>query len=228
MEIIKSYGAEVVLVNDPAEMPARCKELSNATMAHIISPNDDESILLGQGTAMYEFRRQLRDIGVDLDAVIIPVGTGGLLSGTSVACLDSGIRVFGAEPALASHCYHMLQSGGQSKLSSASLSIADGLMVEVGMVSFQLIQKHVEKVFTVTESQIASAMKIVSELLKVRIEASAAVPVAVLLFQKDFREILRSGVKKVGIILSGGNVDTGHPGTMTPWTRFKEEFPIQC
>jgi threonine dehydratase len=168
---------------------------------------------------MYEFLSQMRDKDdTKLDAVIIPVGGGGLLAGCAVACIGSGLRVFGAEPALADDCARGMEQGYKAKLDSTPTTIADGLRTEVGELNFGIIQKNVERVFTVTEEQIALAMRIVIERLKVVIEPSAAVPVAVVLFNKEFSWIAeRDGIKRVGIVLEGGNIDTGSYEKMMPW-----------
>jgi len=167
---------------------------------------------------MLEFRQQMRNsFGTELDAVIIPIGNGGLLSGSLIACADSGIRVFGAEPAIANHCQLWLERGEKHRLRLASTTIADGLRIDVQDLPFSLIRNNVEKVFTVSESKIAQAMKIVFEVLKLAIEPSAAVAVAMLLFDEGFRKLLDEGIGKVGIILEGGNVDTDSSEKLMPW-----------
>jgi threonine dehydratase len=183
-----------------------------------IGSGADMNVILGQGTAMLEFRQQMRNsFGTELDAVIIPIGNGGLLSGSLIACADSGIRVFGAEPAIANHCQLWLEQGEKHRLRLASTTIADGLRIDVQDLPFSLIRNNVEKVFTVSESKIAQAMKIVFEVLKLAIEPSAAVAVAVLLFDEGFKKLLDEGIRKVGIILEGGNVDTDSSEKLMPW-----------
>jgi threonine dehydratase len=196
-----------------------CNELSAKTGATLIPPYDHQDIILGQGTVMYEFLSQMRDKDdIKLDVVIIPVGGGGLLAGCAVACIGSGTRVFGAEPALADDCARGMEQGYKAKLESTPTTIADGLRTEVGELNFGIIQKNVERVFIVTEEQIALAMRIVIERLKVVIEPSAAVPVAVALFNKEFSSIAeRDGIRRVGIVLEGGNIDTGSYEKMMPW-----------
>ena len=168
---------------------------------------------------MHEFRNQMReDYGIMLDAVVIPVGGGGLLAGSAIACIESGTRVFGAEPLLADDCARGLKQGFRARWKTTPNTIADGLRTEVGELNFSIIQKHVERVFTVTDEQIAMAMRIVIERLKVVIEPSAAVPVAVALFHPGFKEATeRDGIKNVGIVLEGGNIDTGSYEKMMPW-----------
>jgi threonine dehydratase len=205
-------------VENPADRAKVCEQVAGRTGATIIPPYDYENIILGQGTAMMEFQGQMKERGVTLDAVIIPVGGGGLLAGCAVACQGTGIRVFGAEPALADDCARGIEQGSRAKLESTPTTIADGLRTEVGVLNFGLIQQHVECIFTVTEEQIAVAMRTIIERMKLAIEPSAAVPVAVALFNTDFHTLAtRDGIKTIGIILEGGNIDTGSYEKMMPW-----------
>ena len=173
---------------------------------------------------MYEFQNQMKEnYAMKLDAAIIPVGGGGLLAGCAVACLGSGTRVFAAEPALADDCARGFAAGSRARLESTPTTIADGLRSEVGELNFGIIREHVEQVFTATEEQIALAMRIVIERLKVVIEPSAAVAVAALLFNDDFKALAeKDGIKNVGIVLEGGNIDTGSYEKMMPWIHFSE------
>lgn len=224
VEATRSYGAEITFVQNPAERGSKCAEIAATLGATIIPPFDHRDIILGQGTVMYEFLNQMKEEyhQTKLDAVIIPVGGGGLLAGCATACINSGTLVFGAEPALADDCYRGKQSGVRQKLQSTPNTIADGLRTEVGELNFGVIQRHVREIFTVTEEQIAIAMRIVIERLKVVIEPSAAVAVAVALFHEDFRKIAeRDGIKNVGIVLEGGNIDTGSYEKMMPWIHLK-------
>lgn len=196
-----------------------CDEVAARTGATVIPPYDFKDIILGQGTVMYEFQHQMKEeYGMKLDAVVIPVGGGGLLGGCAVACIGSGTRVFAAEPAIADDCARGFVMGTKARLKSTPTTIADGLRTEVGELNFGIIKEHVERVFTVTEEQIALAMRIIIERLKVVIEPSAAVAVAVLLFNEDFRALAETdGIKNVGIVLEGGNIDTGSYEKMMPW-----------
>ena len=173
---------------------------------------------------MYEFQQQMKEeYGMKLDAVVIPVGGGGLLGGCAVACIGSGTRVFAAEPAIADDCARGFATGTKARLKSTPTTIADGLRTEVGELNFGIIKEHVERVFTVTEEHIALAMRIIIERLKVVIEPSAAVAVAVLLFSEDFRALAeRDGIKNVGIVLEGGNIDTGSYEKMMPWIHLRQ------
>ena len=224
IEATKSYGAEITFVQNAADRLSKCTEIARNLGATMIPPFDHRNIILGQGTVMYEFLNQMKEeYQTKLDAVIIPVGGGGLLAGCSTACMNSGTVVFGAEPALADDCFRGKQCGSRQKLQRTPTTIADGLRTEVGEVNFPIIQKRVAAIFTVTEQQIAMAMKIVIERLKVVIEPSAAVAVAVALFHEDFRKVAeRYGIKNVGIVLEGGNIDTGSYEKMMPWIHLKD------
>lgn len=205
-------------MENPADREKVCNQVAERTGATIVPPFEHENIILGQGTAMLEFQEQMEEKGVELEAVVIPVGGGGLLAGCAVSCQGTGIRVFGAEPLLADDCARGIQQGVRARLESTPTTIADGLRTEVGGLNFALIQEHVERIFTVTEEQIAMAMRTVIEMLKLVIEPSAAVPVAVALFNTEFQKVVeRDGIKALGIILEGGNIDTGSYEKMMPW-----------
>jgi threonine dehydratase len=203
-------------MTDMCSVTARVTEETGAT---IIPPYDHKDIIIGHGTCMWEFRQQMDDeMDVRLDAVVIPVGGGGLLAGTCLACVDSGIKVFAAEPAMADDCFRGFKERIRVKAEARPKTIADGLLTEVGELNFQIIKELVEEVFTVSEQEIAVAMKLVLERLKVVIEPSAAVAVAVVLFNTHFKQTVHAqNIKNVGIILEGGNIDTGSYEKMMPW-----------
>ncbi len=176
-----------------------------STGAAFIHPYDDERVIVGQGTAALEL---LADVP-DLDVVIAPVGGGGLLSGTSIAATETkrGIRVIGAEPEMADDAFRSLQAGKVFP-SDNPKTIADGLLTSLSDRTFSIIQSRVEQIVTVSEQGIVDAMKFIWERAKIVIEPSSAVAVAVLWEKK----IDLTGLK-VGVILSGGNVDLGK----LPW-----------
>jgi len=174
----------------------RIKLDSGAIMVH---PYNDERVIAGQGTATLELLKSIPD----LDVVITPVGGGGLLSGTSIAAkgLKPSIRVIAAEPEMADDAFRSMNVG-KIIPSKDPKTIADGLLTSLGTLTFPIIQQNVEKIITVSEQGIIDSMKFIWERAKIIVEPSAAVPVAVLWEKK----IDLSGLK-VGIILSGGNVD---------------------
>ena len=169
------------------------------TGATVVHPYNDERVITGQGTAALEL---LEDIP-DLDVIIAPVGGGGLLSGTSIAATEikKGIRVIAGEPEMADDAFLSMQAG-EIIPSKNPKTIADGLLTSLGTLTFPIIQKNVEQIVTVSETGIIESMKYVWERAKIIIEPSSAVAIGVLWEQK----IDLSGLK-VGVIISGGNVD---------------------
>jgi len=169
------------------------------TGATVVHPYNDERVIAGQGTATLEL---LEDVP-DLDVVIAPVGGGGLLSGTSIAATETkkGIRVIAGEPEMADDAFRSMM---ENKIipSVNPKTIADGLLTSLGELTYPIIRERVEQIVTVSEQGIIEAMKFVWERAKIVIEPSSAVAVGVLWEKK----IDLSGLK-VGVILSGGNVD---------------------
>src|SRR5207302_6505147 len=165
------------------------------TGATLIPPFDHPDVIAGQGTAALEL---LEDVP-DLDAIITPVGGGGLLSGCCVAAreLTPRIRVLGADPAGADDAARS-KAAGTWIPQTAPNTIADGLLTSTGQLTWPIIRDLVERVFTVTEDQIKAAMRLVWERMKLLIEPSAAVGVAVVL-SDEFREL--AGIRKVGVVL---------------------------
>ena len=199
---ILGYGATIVesgpSLTDREKKVAEVRAKSGATM---IPPFDHPDVIAGQGTAALEL---LEDVPT-LDAVVAPIGGGGLISGFTLAAkgFNPNCRVFGAEPTGASAAAQSKASGDRVKLDS-TLSIADGLLANyVGQLTWPYIRDEVETVFVVTEEQIIAAMRLVWERMKLLIEPSAAVGVAVVL-SDPFRKL--TGLKNVGIVLCGGNV----------------------
>ena len=176
------------------------------TGAEVVHPYNDDRVIAGQGTAALEL---LEDVP-GLDAVMIPVGGGGLLSGTAIAAtsLQPGIRVIAAEPEGADDACRSFRAG-RIIPSVAPKTVADGLLTSLGDRTFPVIRERVEDIVTVSEAAIIAAMKFIWERAKLVIEPSSAVPVAALWEKKIDLDGLR-----VGIILSGGNVDLDR----LPWT----------
>ncbi|MGN6133846.1 MAG: pyridoxal-phosphate dependent enzyme [Aureliella sp.] len=175
------------------------------TGARLVHPFDDWQIIAGQATAAMEL---VQDIP-GLDALVAPVGGGGLLSGTALVGSHSGLKVYGAEPAGADDAARSFHSGQLQSLVQAD-TIADGLRTSLGKRPFRLIQKYVSDIVTVSDAEIVEAMRLVWQVLKIVIEPSSAVPVAAVLAQR-----LPIAGRRVGIILSGGNVDLD----ALPWSR---------
>jgi threonine dehydratase len=169
------------------------------TGASVVHPYNDVRVIAGQGTAALEL---LEDVP-DLDVVLAPVGGGGLLSGTAIAATETrpGIRVIAGEPEMADDAYRSMREG-KIVPSVQPRTIADGLLTSLGTLTFPVIQQRVEQIVPVSEKGIIEAMRFIWERAKIVIEPSAAVPVGVLWEKK----IDLTGLR-VGVILSGGNVD---------------------
>lgn len=200
---VLGYGAEVVFC-EPNETAreAACKEIIDRTGAIFIPPFNDEKIIAGQATAAKEFIEDIQD----LDYIVTSVGGGGLAAGTALTAnyVSPGTKVILAEPENADDTYRSFKSGELHR-SVEPNTIADGLLVSVGALNFEIIKKHVHDVITVSDEETISAMRTVWERMKIIIEPSSAVAVA-LLFKRP--EIFKG--KKVGVIITGGNVDLGN------------------
>ena len=197
---VASAGAEIVL-SEPgtAAREAALRELLQRQPAAVVHPFDDERVIAGQGTAALELLAEI----AGLDCLVAPVGGGGLIGGTALAArgCQSGVRVVAAEPAQADDAFRSFKSG-QRQSAGVPETIADGLRGSIGRRNFALLQRYVDDVVTVSESEIVAAMRTVLDDLKLLIEPSAAVAVASVLAGQ-----MGSGVTRVGVILSGGNVD---------------------
>ena len=200
VEAVREYGGEVVFCAPGTQTrDAAVADLVDQHGYVFIPPYNHPDIIAGQGTAAKEL---LEDIP-DLDVIMAPVGGGGLLSGTAIAArhLAPGIRVIGAEPRHADDAARSFRSG---KLEPASPehTVADGLRTTLGPMNFAIIREHVDTIVTVSEEAIVRDMRAVWERMKIVIEPSCAVPLAAL----DEND-LDVGGQRVGIILTGGNVD---------------------
>jgi threonine dehydratase/serine racemase len=198
---VEGYGGIVTLCEPTlAARESTAADLVAKTGGTLIPPFDHPDVIAGQGTAALEL---LEDVP-DLDAVVAPVGGGGLLSGFCVASrgLKPSIRVFGAEPLGADDAARS-KAAGRFLPQTGPNTIADGLLTSLGELTWPIIRDQVEAVFTVTEDQITAAMRLVWERMKLVIEPSAAVGVAVVLGD-EFKSLREIG--SVGVVLCGGNV----------------------
>ena len=205
-DAVAGYGGQITFCEPTLQARESTMEsIRLDTGAAVIHPYNDERVIAGQGTAALEL---LEDVP-DLDVIITPVGGGGLLSGTAIAATESkkGIRVIAGEPELADDAYRSMQAG-EIIPSVNPKTVADGLLTSLGTLTFPIICERVEQIVTVSEQGIIDSMKFIWERAKLVIEPSAAVAVAVLWEKK----IDLTGLK-VGVILSGGNVDLGK----LPW-----------
>ena len=222
----QSHGAEVIFSGSTSvEREAVVAEIQARTNAILVPPYDDYNIICGQGTTGLELEEQYRDIvrekpelsvhggsGAGLDAVITPIGGGGLNAGVATFFSDKSTRVFGAEPEFegADDCRRGLEAGERVPAVS-TLTIADGLRTPVGLLNWAVISdpKKVAGVYAVTEEQIKAAMRLVLERMKVVVEPSAVVGLAVCLYNEDFRRRVATEAGQegwdIGIVFSGGN-----------------------
>jgi len=205
---VEGYGARIV----PCEPTLAARESTSAALlaetgATFVHPYDNDLVIAGQGTAVLEL---LEEAG-DLDLVLAPVGGGGLLSGTAVAVAESApaTKVIAVEPAGADDACRSFRSGRVIPQTDPR-TIADGLRTSLSERTFTLIRRHVADIVTVEDDDIIAAMRLVWERMKIVIEPSAAVPLAGWLAGR-----IRLPARRVGIILSGGNVDLDH----LPWVR---------
>ncbi|HUK03293.1 MAG TPA: pyridoxal-phosphate dependent enzyme [Steroidobacteraceae bacterium] len=207
-EAVARYGAQVTFCEPSLAARERTVEqLLAATHAYFVHPYNDLRVMAGQGTSVLELLEEVPD----LDVIVCPVGGGGQIAGVAVAAkgVKPGIRVIGAEPAAADDARRSLQSGTRV-MANDPQTIADGLRASLGDLSFALIREHVDDIVTVSEAAIVSAMRRVWEVMKIVIEPSSAVPVAALL-----EGALPAAGRRIGVILSGGNVDTDR----LPWLK---------
>ncbi|KAJ5220388.1 pyridoxal-phosphate dependent enzyme [Penicillium chermesinum] len=209
----RAYGAQITFSGSTSvEREAVVAEIQSKTGAILIPPYDHFDIICGQGTTALELAGQLAEIGEELDAVITPIGGGGLNAGVATFFSDKTTKVFGAEPSFqgADDCRRGLEAGQRIEKVS-TLTIGDGLRTPVGLLNWEVIsdQKKVEGVYAVTEEQIKSTMKLVLERMKVVVEPSAVVGLAVCLFDEDFRRrVEKEGGEEgwdIGVVFSGGN-----------------------
>jgi len=199
---VEGYGGHVTECDhNMASREATLKRVIEQTGAMLIHPYNNMQVIAGQGTAALELLEEVPD----LDVIIAPVSGGGLLSGTAIAAkeLRPGIRVIGAEPKNADDAYRSLASG-QIEAAAKTETIADGLRATLCELTFSILKERVDEIVLVTEDEIVEAMRAIWERMKILTEPSSAVAAAPPLLRK-----IRAEGRKVGIILSGGNVDLG-------------------
>jgi threonine dehydratase len=199
-DAVKGYGGLITECAPTIEArEAAAAEIGQRRGATFLHPSNDLEVILGQGTAALEL---LEDYP-DLQSIFCPVGGGGLIAGTALAAEYCGknCKVYGGEPFEADDAYRSMISGKIEKNDAAD-TVADGLRTHLGDVNFPIIQRGVERIIRVTEKEIVDAMRLIWTRLKIVCEASCAVPLAALIREADsFKG------QKVGIIISGGNVD---------------------
>ena len=199
-EAVIGYGANVIECEPTLEArESTLNQVINEKKVYFIHPYNDYRIIEGQATAAKELMEDIQN----LDYLIVPVGGGGLLSGSalSVKYFSPNTKIIGAEPSGADDAFKSFEAG-EIIPSINPNTIADGLLTSLGNKTFPIIKEYVEQILTVDDSVIIEAMKLIWQRMKIIVEPSAAVPLAVVM---DNQHIFYG--KKIGIILSGGNVD---------------------
>ncbi|MGW8367368.1 MAG: threonine ammonia-lyase, partial [Gammaproteobacteria bacterium] len=207
-QAMRGYGATVVECEpSTSSRESVFAEVVAKSGADFVHPYNDPRVIAGQATCS----RELHDKVAELDAVVAPIGGGGMISGTclTLSNISANTRIYAAEPQQADDAYESFKQG-RIIADDAPETIADGLRASLGQLNFDLIRRYVDDIVRVEEASIVRAMKTVWERMKILIEPSAAVPVAALLD----RQIDVDGLR-VGVILSGGNVDLDG----LPWMR---------
>ncbi|HTS12813.1 MAG TPA: pyridoxal-phosphate dependent enzyme [Candidatus Limnocylindrales bacterium] len=197
---VQAYGGQITECEpNMASREATAAEVMKRTGGHLLHPYNDERVIAGQGTAAIELLEQVPD----LDIVITPVSGGGLLSGTAIATksLRPEVRVIGGEPRNADDTSRSLASGKIEPVAKTE-TIADGLRASLCPLTFGILRERVDEISLVTEEEIISTMLLLWERMKIVVEPSGAVAAGPVLLRK-----IKAQGKKVGVILSGGNLD---------------------
>ena len=220
----QSWGANVIFSGSTSdEREAVVAEVIKKTGATLVPPYDHPDIILGQGTQALELEQQAEELIAQnphlsipgkskLDAVIAPIGGGGMLAGICTALHGTGIKVFGAEPNFeGANDAEMGLKNGERITKVKTLTVADGLRTPVGEIPWSIItdKEKLVGVFSVTEEQIKAALRLAMERAKLFIEPSSAVPLAVILYNEEFRRLIEKEAGSegwnIGVVLSGGN-----------------------
>ena len=202
LNAVKGYGANVTLCEPTLEARRTTLDgIAKKTGAAVIHPFNNPNVIAGQGTAALEL---IEEIG-ELDAVIAPIGGGGLMSGTCITTRSilPNARLFGAEPKGADDAYRSLKEGKMLPQENPN-TICDGLLTSMGENTWNILKDHLNDIYTVSDDEVIKAMKLIWERMKIIIEPSCATPVAVVM-GTEFKQL--KGIEKIGIILTGGNID---------------------
>lgn len=199
---VREYGGHVTFCEPTlAARESTAESIRSQTGATLIPPFDHPDVIAGQGTCAKEL---LEDID-SLDAIISPIGGGGLMSGTCLAttALSPATKIIGAEPEMADDAFRSLAAGKFIPQTNPN-TIADGLRTSMGVLTWPIIRDHVQEIVTISESEIAELMKLFFERTKLLIEPSCTVAVGAAVLKKS--TLLKRG-DRVGVIITGGNVD---------------------
>lgn len=206
-DAVRGYGGTVVECEpSTSSREAVFAEVVAKSGAEFVHPYNDPRVIAGQATCS----RELIDEVADLDAVIAPIGGGGMVSGTclTISNLAPSVKVYAAEPMQADDAYRSFKAG-QIIADDAPNTIADGLKVPLKELTWHFVSRHVADILTVSEDEIVEAMKLIWKRMKIVIEPSSAVPLAAILKNRDV-----FANQRVGVIITGGNVDVD----ALPWS----------
>ncbi len=197
----RAHGARIVSYDRATEdREAIAQRIANETGATVVPPYDHPWTITGQGTAALELLSEIPD----LDALVVPIGGGGLISGSSIAAhaISPGIRIFGVEPEQGNDTLLSIRAGRRIGIPLPE-TIADGLRsAKPGVITFPIVQKHVEDIALVSDSEIRDTMNFLLTRMKILVEPSGAASAAAVMTHK-----IPANVQRIGVILSGGNVD---------------------
>ncbi len=199
-DAVIGYGATIIESEPTLEArESTTRGIVDRKSAIYVHPSNDYNVILGQGTVSKELLENV----ADLNCIVSPVGGGGLIAGNALAAHYFGVNceMIGAEPYEVDDAYRSLKSG-KIEGNATTNTIADGLRTQLGHINFPIIQQHVKRIIRVEEHEIVDAMRLIWERMKIIVEPSSAVTLAAILKEKETFED-----KKVGVILSGGNVD---------------------
>jgi len=203
VEGVRSHGAEITFCEPTLEArETTAASVMQRTGATFVHPFDNPRVVAGQGTAALEL---IAEVG-PIDAIIAPIGGGGLLSGTSITtrALLPNARIFGAEPSGADDAARSLAAGELIPQTSPD-TICDGLLTSLCEMTYEILSTHLEAIITVTDQEVIEAMRLIRDHLDMIVEPSSATVLAAIL-RPDF--VALEGIHSVGLILSGGNVDS--------------------
>ncbi len=201
VEAVRGYGGIITFCRPTLKAREEtAQKIIDEKHAHLIHSYNNYNIIAGQGTAALELIEEIND----LDIIVTPVGGGGLLSGTAITAKSQKdtVQVIGCEPENADDAFRSKKVGYIIPSENPD-TIADGLLTSLGTKTFPIIRDLVDDIVLVSETEIVNAMRLIFERMKMVIEPSAAVPLGALISDK-----LKVKDKKVGIIVSGGNIDT--------------------
>jgi threonine dehydratase len=196
VEAVRGYGANVVFCAQ-AEREQTLTELVDAHGFAVVHPFDDPAVVAGQGTVTLELFDQV----TELDAVVAPIGGGGLLSGATIVAMQHDVKAYGAEPELVDDAFRSLRDGVRYP-ATGEVSVGDGLLTGIGSIAFAVLSAAGTVILTVSESEILDSMRMLAERTKLVVEPSGATGVAAVLRHKN-----TFAGQRIGIILSGGNME---------------------